>query len=126
MTLAIGCILVAALLPFVTVGMAKYKRGYDNNAPREWEANLKGWRQRAVAAHQNHFEAFAPFAAGVIVAQLARVPQGAIDVIVVVFVAARIAYTAAYIADKGILRSTIWMVGLACTIALYASAMSAR
>ena len=126
MTLAYWCILAAALLPYITIGMAKYQPGYNNRAPREWETRLEGWQKRAVHAHQNHFEAFAPFAAGVIVAHLAGAPQGAINLIAVLFIVARIAYTAAYLANRPALRSLIWTAGLACVIALFAIAGAAR
>ena len=37
--------------------------GYDNRMPRVQQARLEGWGARSVAAHQNGFESFAPFAA---------------------------------------------------------------
>ena len=126
MTLAVWCILAAALLPYVTVAFAKMRPGYNNRSPREWEARLEGRHKRAVHAHENHFEAFAPFAAGVIVAHLAHAPQGAVDGLAVAFIAARIAYTAAYLADRHALRSTLWMAGFACMVALFAVAAAAR
>lgn len=126
MTIAYWCVLVAALLPYVAIAMAKARPDFNNRAPREWTARLEGWRKRAVHAHQNHFEAFAPFAAGVIIAHLARAPQGAIDTIALVFIAARIAYTAAYVGDRPALRSLLWVIALGCVIALFASAGAAR
>jgi len=104
MTIAFWCILAAALLPYVSVAMAKAKPGYNNRSPREWEERLDGWRKRAVHSQLNHFEAFAPFAAGVIVAQLAQAPQGAVDAIAVVFILSRASYTAAYLGDRHLLR----------------------
>ena len=68
MTTAFWCVLVAALLPICAVGLAKASAGFDNQAPREWLGRLGGWRARAHAAHLNSFEAFAPFAAAVIIA----------------------------------------------------------
>jgi uncharacterized MAPEG superfamily protein len=44
----------------------------------------------------------------VIVAQLAHVPQARVDVVAVVFVAARVAYTWAYLDDLRHLRSSLW------------------
>ena len=125
MTIAFWCILVAALLPYVSVALAKFS-GFNNRSPREWEERLEGWRKRAVHAHQNHFEAFAPFAAGVIVAHLAKAPQGVIDALALVFIAARIAYTGAYLADRPILRSLVWFAGFACMVGLFAAAAAAR
>lgn len=126
MTFAYWCVLAAALLPYVTIAFAKYDRGYNNRSPREWEAGLEGRARRAVSAHQNHFEAFAPFAAAVIIAQLARVQQAPIDVLAGAFILARIAYTWAYLADRHALRSLLWMAGLACVIGLFAASAAAR
>ncbi len=126
MTIAYWRILAAIVLPYATVAIGKYDRRYDNRSPREWEAGLKGRQLRAIFAHQNHFEALPAFAAAVIVAHLAMAPRGAVDLIAVVFVAARIAYTWAYLADRPALRSTIWLAGFACVIALFAVAAATR
>jgi uncharacterized MAPEG superfamily protein len=119
MTIAYWCVLVAALLPIVAVGFAKAKPDFDNNAPREWLGRLSGWRARAHAAHLNSFEAFPPFAAAVIIAQLMHAPQGRIDLLALVFIAARVAYIALYITDRASLRSVAWTVAMGCVIALF-------
>ena len=125
MTFAFWCVLVAALLPYATVALAKYDRTYDNRSPRDWEARLEGRGRRAVFAHQNHFEAFAPFAAAVIVAHLARAPQLPVDVLAGAFIVARVAYTWAYLADRHYLRSLLWTAGLACVVGLFFAAAAA-
>jgi uncharacterized MAPEG superfamily protein len=119
MTIAYWCVLAAALLPYVTIGPAKVRPDFDNRAPRDWEARLDGWRARLHAAHLNAFEAFPPFAAGVIVAQLAHAPQARIDALAVAFVAARLAYAWLYYADKAGLRSLVWSAGFLCVIGLF-------
>jgi uncharacterized MAPEG superfamily protein len=119
MTIAYWCVLAAALLPYLTVGPAKAVKSFDNHAPREWEARLTGWRVRAYWAHLNGFEAFPPFAAGVIVAHLAGAPQGRVDVLAVAFVASRIVYGAMYYADWATARSIVWTAGMACVVALF-------
>ena len=125
MTFAFWCVLAAALLPYAAVAIAKYDRTYDNRAPRDWEARLEGRARRAVFAHHNHFEAFAPFAAAVVIAHLARAPQLPVDVIAGAFIAARLAYTWAYVSDRHYLRSLLWMAGLACVVALFFFAAAA-
>ncbi len=126
MTFAFWCVLVAALLPYVTVAFGKVDRTYDNRAPRDWEAKLGGRQRRAVFAHQNHFEAFAPFAAAVIVAKLAQAPQLPVDVLAGTFIAFRVAYTGAYLQDLATARSLLWMGGIACVIAIFFVAAFAR
>lgn len=119
MHVAIGMIVVAALLPYATIVFAKAGAGVDNHAPRRDLAQLTGWRQRADWAHRNHFEAFAPFAAAVIVAELAQVPQVKIDLAAGAFVLCRILYTALYLADLAALRSAVWSLGFIAVLTLF-------
>lgn len=123
MTLAGWMVLAAVFLPFVTVATAKWgRRDYDNATPRQWEADLDGWRARAVAAQANHFEAFAPFAAAVLLAQQAGAAQGRVDSLAVGFVALRIAYTACYLRDLATPRSIVWGLGLLCVLGIFLAA----
>jgi uncharacterized MAPEG superfamily protein len=122
MTFAICCVLVAGLLPYIAVGIAKWERGYDNRDPRGWEEKLAGRSRRAHSAHLNSFEAFPLFAAGVVLAQVAGVAQEVINVLAGVFVLARVIYLWLYLNDKATLRSLVWMLGLSCSVALLALA----
>lgn len=123
MTIALWCILVAALLPLVFTAIAKY--GHEagihrlNRQPRVFQAELSGFRARAHWAHLNGIEAFPPFAAAVLVAQLVHAPQGRIDALALAFIALRVIYGAFYLADKPPLRSLSWFLGLACVIGLF-------
>ena len=126
MTLAYWCVLAAALLPYGAVAIAKWHRGYDNRSPRDWEGRLEGRRSRAVAAHHNHFEAFAPFAAAVIIAHLAGGQQALLDAFAGSFIVVRLAYTWAYLSDRATLRSLLWLGGFACVIALFVLAATSR
>ncbi len=124
MHLATWMILVAAILPMATVGLAKFgfakgAPGYDNSRPRAYLASLDGVRARADWAHRNHFEAFPPFAAAVILAQMKGTPQPTIDALAVAFIVLRLAYTGAYLANLPGLRSGIWTAGFACVVALF-------
>ena len=123
MTLATAywCVLIAALLPYIWVAIAKTgASGYNNRNPRAWLAKQAGnYRlQRANAAHLNAFEAFAPFAAGVLMAQAAGVDHARIAMLAVAFVVLRIAHGALYLADVPLARSLAWMGGYACVAAL--------
>ena len=114
MNIAHLCIALAAALPYVTVGSAKAQPGYDNAAPRDYLGRLEGWRARANWAHQNHFEAFAPFAAAVLMAEMARAPRGRIDELAVAFILFRLAYTLIYIGGAASLRTVVWFGGVVC------------
>src|SRR3546814_11682221 len=65
LSIAYWCVLIAALLPYVWVGIAKSRgQRYNNRDPRGWLARQDNpLVQRANAAQLNAFEAFAPFAA---------------------------------------------------------------
>ncbi|EHL96628.1 hypothetical protein HMPREF9946_04664 [Acetobacteraceae bacterium AT-5844] len=119
MTLANWMILAAAVLPFATVFVAKAGHGFDNSAPRAWLERQSGLRQRADWAHRNHFEAFAPFAAAVILAQMAAAPQGRIDTLAIAFILLRLAYTGAYLANLATLRSVLFLLGFGCVVWLF-------
>ena len=119
MTFAYWMILVAVLLPYVMASLAKSGGRVDNAQPRADLDSLQGWRRRADWAQSNHFEALPAFAAGVFVAELAHAPQHWIDGLAGVFVLLRIAYSAAYLAGRSSLRSTLWSLGMICVIALF-------
>ena len=127
MTLATAyfCILIVALLPYVLALVAKTSApGYNNRNPRAWLAKQTGnYRvQRANAAHLNAFEAFAPFAAAVLMAQLAGVDHGHIALLAIIFVAMRIAHGVFYVVDAQLARSLSWLGGFSCVLALMVQA----
>ncbi|NDY96512.1 MAPEG family protein [Wenzhouxiangella limi] len=120
MTIAYWCVLVAATLPYLMIGVAKIGvRGFDNRRPRDWYEKSTGFRRRAVWAQQNSFEIFPVFAAAVIIAQLAGGDQATIDGLAIAFIASRIAYAISYLADLHLLRSLVWTAGFACCVALF-------
>ena len=119
MSLAYWCVLIAVLLPYALVGVAKFRPGYNNRNPRAWASKSDDYLvQRAHAAHLNAFEAFAPFAAGVVLAQLAGVAAPTINLLAGVFIAFRVLHGVLYIADKPLLRSLAWLGGIVCPVAL--------
>lgn len=123
MTTALWCVLIAGLLPYAATLTAKIGGAkFDNANPRDWLGNQSGFRRRANAAQLNGFEAFPLFAAAVIVAQILQAPQARIDILALVFVAARVAYLALYLADLATLRSLAWFVGIASAVAIFVSA----
>lgn len=120
MTIALWCVLAAALLPFPFTLAAKFSKRFDNANPRRYLDQTTGWRQRAHATQLNSFEAFPPFAAAVIIAQtLAHAPQAQIDALAVGFVVLRIAFGLCYLANLATLRSIAWFGGVGCTVALF-------
>lgn len=119
MTIAYWCVLVAVFIPLLFAGLAKSRADFDNARPRRWLEQTEGWRQRAHWAQLNSFEAFAPFAAGVIIAHLAEAPQASVNVLAVAFVILRLGFGAAYVADRPTLRTLFWTAAFACVVGLF-------
>lgn len=125
-SIAYWCVLVAALLPIVCAGLAKYgtfgkspgRGGFDNNHPREWLARQEGWRARANAAQANTFESLPFFFAAVIIAHTLHATQARVDVLALLFVFLRVAYIIMYVADLAKVRSVIWALGLLINMAI--------
>ena len=126
MTLATAywCVLIAALLPYIWITVAKAGgQRYDNRDPRGWMARQENPRAlRANAAQLNSYEAFAPFAAGVILAQLAGVQPDRIAMLAIAFVVFRVLHGCFYIANVHALRSLVWFGAFACVLGLLAQA----
>jgi len=122
--LACWCVLAAALLPYVWTVIAKSTgRRFDNHDPREWLAQQDNPRsRRANAAQLNAFEAFAPFAAGVVLARLAGVDEQQIALLALIFIGARILHGWFYVTNLALWRSVAWAAGLSCVIGLLVQA----
>ncbi len=80
---------------------------------------LEGRAKRANWAQLNAYEAFPPFAAGVIVAHLTGAEQSTIDLIAGLFILSRIAHGVCYILDKDRVRSLAWILGFGSTLAFF-------
>ena len=125
-TIAYWCIFVAALLPIVCAGIAKYgtlrvapdKGGYDNNNPRAWLARQTDWRARANAAQANTFEAIPFFFAAVIIAHQPQASQAQLDILAVLFVALRIVYIVFYVGNLANARSIVWALAFFINIGI--------
>jgi uncharacterized MAPEG superfamily protein len=127
MTIAHLCLFVACLLPIACAGIAKSKGfgkkrrdgGFDNHNPRAWLGDLTGWQARAHAAQANCWEALPIFIAGLVVAHQRGVAPGMVDALAGAFLAARLGFIAAYLADTANLRSLLWLAGLVASLALF-------
>ncbi len=125
-TIAYWCVLVAALLPIVCAGIAKYGMfgksprhgGYDNNNPRAWLARQTDWRARANAAQANTFEALPFFFAAVIIAHQLQARQAVLDILAFMFVVLRMGYIMMYVADMALSRTSLWTAALVLNIAI--------
>jgi uncharacterized MAPEG superfamily protein len=107
----------------VSTEMKKLDGGYDNRDPRGQQQRLDGVGKRALAAHHNGFESFAPFAVGVLACAQRGVHVELVGWIAIAFVAVRTVYIVGYLADKHLLRSATWGLGMAATGALMIAAI---
>jgi uncharacterized MAPEG superfamily protein len=102
-------ILLAAVKPYVWVLLGKFTatgETFDNRDPRAWIARQAHSRvQRGNAAHLNAFEAFAPFAVSVLMAQVAAVDPDRIAIAALAFVVFHTMHGKCDFADKAALRS---------------------
>ena len=125
-TAAYWCVLIAALLPILCAGIAKYglmrvppqNGGYDNHNPRAWLARQTDWRARANAAQANTFEALPFFFMAVLVAHVLQANQTYLDLLALLFVVLRLSYIMMYVADLAKARSAIWLAALLANIAI--------
>jgi uncharacterized MAPEG superfamily protein len=122
---AYWCVLISALLPYVWVAIAKASgERYNNRDPRGWIARqTEPSVHRANAAQLNSYEAFAPFAAGVVLAQLAGVAADRIALLAILFVVFRVLHGLIYVAGwQHALRSLVWTAGFVCVVILLVQA----
>ena len=121
MTIADYCLLAAAMLPILTIGIAKYsaRRKYDNANPRDPTFYQHPFRARVLGAHNNGLEAFPFFAAAVLLAEFRHVPQLRLDELAVAFVMLRIAYVGVYLSNFASVRSIVWTLALACNVWIF-------
>lgn len=120
MSIAYWCVLAAAVLPYVTVGLAKLGGTYDNTDPRR-PGLYKGVASRADSAHKNGLEVFPFFAVAVLVASAADLKAASplLDALALAWVALRFIYIAVYLADLALPRSIVWIVGWFVAIAIF-------
>lgn len=123
MTIPFYCLvamLVLILATKIPLGIAQVRAGggkYDNRDPRTQQAALSGWGKRALAAHQNTFEALAIFTPAVLISHFApSASSSCAATLAVVHVVARVIYPVLYIADVHVLRSLVWGVGFGAAI----------
>ncbi|WNC68632.1 MAPEG family protein [Thalassotalea nanhaiensis] len=122
MIILIWCLIAAALLPFIAkipLALAMNKAGgYDNNHPREQQASLKGFGARALAAHQNSFEALIIFSAAILLALATNKTSDTVQLLAMVHIASRVIYNVFYLLNLGALRSLSWAVAIGCSFAI--------
>lgn len=128
MTVILICLLVVVFLPFVAkIPLAiamKQQGGYDNHHPRTQQAGLTGFGARALAAHQNAFEAIIIFTPAVLVAIITQQIDQTVQWAAIAFVGARLCFNLFYLINQGLLRSTSWIIGTICSFYIFIQAIA--
>ncbi len=126
MTLAYWCVFIMLFVPISCAAYGKVKGGFtpaDNHNTRGFFDKATGVSARANAAQLNGYEIFPMFAAAVIIAHLTGgAEQLTINILSVIFVISRIAFSVYYIIDKATARSIAWTIGFICVIGLFIAA----
>ncbi|UKO96545.1 MAPEG family protein [Nostoc sp. UHCC 0870] len=108
---AIAAAAVLIYLPFLVVGYARVRVGYDVSAPRAIFDKLPPYAQRATWAHQNSFETFMVFAAAALMAYVTGVNSSIAAWAAIAFVVARLLFSIFYILNIPLLRSLMFGIG---------------
>ncbi|MBC7711337.1 MAG: MAPEG family protein [Rhizobacter sp.] len=132
MTIALLCILLAAIMPIVCAGLVKGRDmtvsfkdgGYDNRNPRDWIAKQQGSKKWAQAAQENCWEALPFFAASVIVSHMLGVIGWLPNALAVTFIVLRVIYIALYVTGKERPRSLVWVAAFFVNIAIFLSPLA--
>lgn len=115
-------LIVAALLPYIAkipLAVAMHKTGsYDNNHPREQQAKLHGFGERALAAHQNAFESLIIFSIAILLAITTDTINENIEFLALLHVGFRVIYHILYLLNLGVLRSVSWGMAIGCSFAI--------
>lgn len=120
MSVALWCLLVAAVMPYIFTLTAKMSGTgrYNNRAPREYLERQEGLSRRADWAQRNSFEALPVFASAVLAAIVAGVDEGWLAGLSAAFIAIRVVYGICYLRDWAGARSLVWFAGYLCCLAL--------
>ncbi|PZP40039.1 MAG: hypothetical protein DI585_02115 [Pseudomonas fluorescens] len=111
MILAYWFLLIAALMPYGLVQLARGKN-FDNSKPRDTYANAEGLQKRAYNAHLNSLEVFPFYAVAVMVALLSGFEGWILNVLAGGWILLRGAYIYAYLKDMPKPRSMVWAAGM--------------
>jgi len=123
MPIALWCVLIAAILPLLSVIPAKMNKDFDNANPRDPDYWRTGFRARAQGAQANGFEAFPFFAVAVFAAMSQGGDPGWIDRLAILFILLRLIYIGCYWADRANPRSLAWAASFLTIIALFTSSL---
>lgn len=121
MTIAEWCLFGAVILYLATVAPAKAfgHREFNNATPRDPAFYEHPVRKRALGAHINGIETFPFFATAVLLAEFRAAPQEWVDTLAIGFLATRLIFVIAYVADKPTARTVLWNAAFAFNLGIF-------
>jgi len=129
MTLALWCLAIGCVLPYVwsmATFPGRFQEGaLDSHHPRAQAARLQGPYARAVAAHENAWEALPVFAAGVLTAHVTGADPAWSANLAIAWVVCRTLHGVVYMADIPAARSAMFLGAYACALGQFALAAQA-
>lgn len=107
---------IVSLLPMLLAfigGYLRYKQfgGFDNNHPRQQQAQLTGLASRVLAAQKNAWEALIFFTAGCFLAFASSIDLDSLSYASVLFLICRMLHPIFYMLDQATFRSSFWIIG---------------
>ena len=121
MTVAEWAVFGAVILYLLTIAPVKAVgyRTFNNANPRDPSFYRPGIAARALGAHINSIETFPFFAAAVLLAEFRNQPQHWIDLLALAFLAARVVFVLAYLANWPTTRTLLWNLGFFVNAAIF-------
>jgi uncharacterized MAPEG superfamily protein len=121
--------MIVAFMPYVATVIVGYYRIkqkgiYDITNPRRQASELVGPGERALNLHQNCWEALILFSVAIGVNIAADSPMHQVNIGALVFVALRVIYFFAYLADHAKLRLVVFEISLVCCFILFVLALT--
>jgi uncharacterized MAPEG superfamily protein len=110
---------ISVYLPFLLVGYARAKVGYDTSAPRAMFDQLPDYAKRATWAHQNGYENFMIYSSAALMAYVTGVSSSLAANCAIAFVILRLLFSLFSITNIPIARSLMFGLGSLCTYTLF-------
>lgn len=130
MTTPLWCLLIVAVLPYLSAGMGVYFRlqqlgSIDANHPRVQALELRDVAARAYAAQGNAWEAVGFFTIVIVINHLAGGDAESSAAAAVIYVVARVLHAGFYVADMAPMRTLAFVVSIGACVRLLQLGISA-
>ncbi len=121
MPIALYVLFVLSLLPIMLAWLGGYLRyrefgQFDNHHPRLQQHQQSGIGARALAAQKNSWETLLLFLLVLFIAEASPLELASLSGVSLLFLCLRLAYIAAYLTNRALLRSLLYALGMGCCL----------